>query len=75
MILSSGIRAEVFLADSRQRRGDKRNQICTLCVRDSQHNATEETRGATFIQSGYRKENARNSCKNGGNGGNVEEGT
>jgi hypothetical protein len=49
--------------------------MCTLCVRDSHHNATEETSGATFIQSCCRKRNVRALCNIRGDGDNVEEGT
>jgi hypothetical protein len=44
----------------------------TLCVRDSQHNATEETSGATFSQSCCRKGDVRTSCKIRGDGGSAE---
>jgi hypothetical protein len=62
-----------FLVDSRERRGDKRTRSCTMCVRESQHNATEETSGIGFIQSGCRKGDARTSCKIRGDGGSAKE--
>jgi uncharacterized protein with beta-barrel porin domain len=65
----------ILLADSKQMRGDKRTQSCTLCVTDSQHNATEQTSGATLSQSGCRNGNVRALCNIRGDGGNAEKGT
>jgi hypothetical protein len=70
-----GYQSGFLSVDFRQRRGDKRTRSCTLCVRDSQHNATEETSGTTFSQSGCRKGYARTSCKIRGNGGSAKEST
>jgi len=72
---SSGIKAEVFFANNKKRRGDRKNQSCTFCVTESQHNATKEMRGSTFIQSSRRKGDVRNSWKIRGDGGSVETST
>jgi hypothetical protein len=56
-------------------KGDRRTRSCTLCVANSQHNASKEVSGRTFSESSCRKGDARTSCNIRDDGGSAEMST